>query len=231
MFLARKRIAWETYLDIPIGLEPWHEPGTGTAISRIVLGKPRSRSLGPVGTGPWEGWLVILGISNPGRAHVRGADFSIPLTFTFPGREIHATQISPAPTAPSASPAPHLPAARVSIPNGRVGRHGARLEFGGDFLLRPGDSCSVTLILSGHPAPSSRRIQHQGALTSGKIITTPGTRPHQAPGKLDGVNQARKVPPCNLYAPLLHYWLCQHPIRGTRPCAGHLLRRLTSRTR
>ena len=125
MFLTRKRIAWETYLDTPIGLAQWDEPGTGTAtISRILLGKPRPRSRGPASAGPSEGWLVILGISNPGRAHVRGADFSMPLTFTFPGREIRATQISPAPTVPAASAAPQLPAARVSAANGPAGRHG-----------------------------------------------------------------------------------------------------------
>ena len=32
-------------------------------------------------------------------------DFSAPLAFTFPAREIHATQISPEPTAPAASTA------------------------------------------------------------------------------------------------------------------------------
>ena len=48
MFLTCKRIAWETYLDVPIGLELRREPGTGTAtISQILLGKPRPRSPGP----------------------------------------------------------------------------------------------------------------------------------------------------------------------------------------
>lgn len=80
----------------------------------------------------------MLGITNPGIAHVRSRDFSAPLTFVFPGREIHATQISPESAAPAASTAPQLPAARVSPANEPTGNHAARLELGGDFLLRPG---------------------------------------------------------------------------------------------
>ncbi len=82
MFPTRKRIAWETCLDIPIGLELRHEPGTGTAtISQILLGKPRPRSSGAATADPREAWLAIVGISNPGSAQMSGADFSIPLTF------------------------------------------------------------------------------------------------------------------------------------------------------
>ncbi len=119
----------------------------------------------------------MLGITNPGIAHVRSRDFSAPLTFVFPGREIHATQISPESAAPAASTAPQLPAARVSPANEPTGNHAARLELGGDFLLRPGGSYSVTVILSGTPAPSFPRILHEGSLTSGKISTRSGAEP------------------------------------------------------
>jgi hypothetical protein len=32
VLLTRKRIAWETYLDMPIGLTLRQEPGTGTPV-------------------------------------------------------------------------------------------------------------------------------------------------------------------------------------------------------
>lgn len=170
VFLTRKRIAWEVYLDMPVGLTPGQEPGTGTPmISQLHLGEP---SPGPAGS--QEGWLVALGITNPGHTPVRGRDFSAPLTFAFPGREIQATQISPGPTGPAASTVRQLPAARVSAANLPAGNHAARLELSGDFILRPGASYSLMIILSGTPDTSSRPIEQEGSLTNGKIITMPG---------------------------------------------------------
>ena len=49
----------------------------------------------------------------------------------------------------------------------------AHLEVSGDFVLRPGDSYSITVILSGTPATSCRPIEVDGALTNGKIINMP----------------------------------------------------------
>ncbi|MHB1433525.1 MAG: hypothetical protein ACYCVZ_15600 [Streptosporangiaceae bacterium] len=173
MFLTRRRIAWEAYLDMPVGLTLRQEPGTGTPmISELHFGEP-CPGTSPDGT--QEGWLVALGITNPGHAPVRGKDFSTPLAFTFPGREIHATQISPEPATPATSTAPRMPAGRVSAANRQAGSHAGRLELSGDFLLRPGRSYSLTVILSGTPATSSRRIEQEGSLTNGKITTTPGT--------------------------------------------------------
>jgi hypothetical protein len=150
--LTRERIAWEAYLDMPVGLTLPQEPGAGSTpiAGKLHFGEPRP------GTGladPQEGWLVALGITNAGHVPVRDTDFSAQLAFTFPGREIHATQISPRPTTPVASTTRQPPAARVSAPNGPAGNHAARLELSGDFLLRPGDSYSLTLILSGTPQP------------------------------------------------------------------------------
>ena len=170
MLLTRKRIAWDAYLDMRVGLTLRQEPGTGTpAIIELHFGEPCP--------GPQDGWLVALGITNPGCAPVRGSDFSAPLTFTFPGREIHATLISPGPAGTAASRARQPPAARVSAAGGPAGSHAACLEIGGDFLLRPGDSYSVTVILSGTPAASSGHIRQEGSLASGKIITRPGAEP------------------------------------------------------
>jgi hypothetical protein len=84
VLLIRKRIAWEAYLDMPVGCTLRQEPVTGTpVISQLHFGEPSS---GPGPAGPQDGWLVALGITNPGQAPVRGKDFSAPLTFTFPGR-------------------------------------------------------------------------------------------------------------------------------------------------
>jgi hypothetical protein len=169
---ACKRIAWEAYLDMRVGLTLRHELGTGApVISELHFGEP---SPGP---GPAEGWLVGLGITNRGLVPVRGRDFSDPLAFTFPGREIHATQISPGSAPPAASTARQLPEARVSAANRLAGNQAARLELSGGFLLLPGASYSVTVILSGTPADSSRPIEQEGSLTNGKIITTPSTGP------------------------------------------------------
>jgi hypothetical protein len=166
VLLTRKRIACETYLDMRVGLTLRQEPGTGTP----VIGELR---FGETRPGPQEGWLVALGITNPGRMPVRGSDFSAPLTFTFPGREIRATWISPEPAGTAASRARQLPSARVPA----AGGHAACLEIGGDFLLRPGGSYSVTVILSGIPAASYSHIRQEGSLTNGKITTTPGAEP------------------------------------------------------
>ena len=63
MLLTCKRIAWEAYLDRPVCL-----------------------------AGAQDGWLVALGITNPGLMPVRGRDFSAALASTFPGRDIHPDQ-------------------------------------------------------------------------------------------------------------------------------------------
>ena len=67
----------------------YHEPGAGS-------------------TG--QGWLVLLGITNPGWTRVCGREFRAPLTFTFPGRQIHAARILPDPVAVTARRAARAPA-------------------------------------------------------------------------------------------------------------------------
>jgi hypothetical protein len=51
----------------------------------------------------------------------------------------------------------------------------ARMHLTGDYVLRPGDSYTIMLVLSGIPAPRTRRIQQEGSLASGKIIPGPGS--------------------------------------------------------
>jgi hypothetical protein len=175
VFLARKRIAWDACLDMPVGLASRQAPGIGMPMTmEIILGERTLGYPGPFTAGIQQGWLVVLTIANPGFAPVRGADFSAPLTFTFPGRQIHATQISAAPAARNAGrplqpPAVHASAGTSREP-GPPGSRAARLQVTGDFLLRPGDGCTVMVILSGTLPGDARRIQQEGSLASGKII-------------------------------------------------------------
>jgi hypothetical protein len=79
VLLTCKRIAWEAYLDRPVGLTMRSEPGTGTPmISQVHFGE---LSLGLAGA--QDGWLVALGITNPGLVPVMGRDFSEQRQLTF----------------------------------------------------------------------------------------------------------------------------------------------------
>lgn len=84
MLFTCKRIAWEGYLDMPVGLTLRPGPGTGTEIIvQIVAGEPDPRSPAPWPADPQNGWFVILGITNPGIACVRSRDFG-----RRPGRQL-----------------------------------------------------------------------------------------------------------------------------------------------
>src|ERR1017187_8123934 len=121
VLLTRKHLTWGIYLDMPVGLIPEQAPGTGTRIIRLTLtGEPGS-SAGR-DTADDEAWLVVLGITNPGFAPIRGEHFSTALTFEFPGREVRGIQTSPG---QATRPGAGLPASRqrqvpaVQAPPGR----------------------------------------------------------------------------------------------------------------
>lgn len=170
-FAARRRLTWHTWLDMPVGLTL---PSAGAA-GAIHLQSPGIAYGGPYPAGIVPGWLAVVGIANPGWSPVRGGDFAAPLAFSFPGRQVAAAQVRPELAAGTGC----TPAVRV-LPKGeppfRPGGSGAgRVEVAGDFLLRPGDGCTLTLILTGAPAPHRPAVQHHGALTGGKITSDPGT--------------------------------------------------------
>ncbi len=184
-FFTRKRLAWHAWLDMPVALTPPHAAAAGLACE-VLLGEPGLCYDGPYAADAVPGWLVLLGISNPGWMSVRGTDFADPLTFSFPGRQVRSAQISPEPAGRTAARPASPPAIRLLAANSPQSRPGdrspARMQLTGDFLLRPGDGYTVTLLLSGTPAPHSR-IRQDGSLTDGKILTGPdgnSTRPWPA---------------------------------------------------
>jgi len=182
VLVGRKRITWDAWLDMPVGLSRQEVPAPDARrIRELVMGEPGLRYPDPWPAGSQQGWLVILGITNPGPAAVRSGDFSAPLTFAFPGREVHATRILPEPAGRPPGRAPRMPAVRVparSSPDaGQAGIRATGVQLTGDFLLRPGDSYSLLLILTGTPSGRSRRIRREGALAGGKIIPPPGGEP------------------------------------------------------
>jgi hypothetical protein len=171
VFLTRRRLAWESCLDMPIGLHAPHANRTRTSLE-LHLAEPGLRYPGPRAGSTEQGWIVLLSITNPGCARVRGRDFRIPLTFVFPGRQIHATRIIPEPSGRPARPAARVPDIRLSAGDssrpGSTADRPARMHLTGDYVLGPSDSYTVMLLLTGTPAGPAR-IQQEGALTSGKI--------------------------------------------------------------
>ena len=185
-FLTRKRLAWQVWLDMPVALTPLHAGAAGLACE-VLLGEPGLRYDGPYAAGAVPGWLILLGISNPGWMPVRGTDFAAPLTFSFPGRQVRSAQTSLEPAAGTADRSASPPTIRVlavNSPQSRPGdRNSARTQVTGDFLLRRETATRSPCSFSGTPAPHSRRIQQDGSLAGGKILTGPdgnGTRPWPA---------------------------------------------------
>jgi hypothetical protein len=87
------RLAWHILLDMPVGLA-WRDAMVGAAqVPELVLGERGLRYPGPYAGETEQGWLVILRITNTGHVAVRDKDFSAPLTFAFPGRNICTTRI------------------------------------------------------------------------------------------------------------------------------------------
>lgn len=171
MLPARKRLKWRAWLDLPVGLSP-QETASGPALD-IHLGL---RNPGPYPNGAQPSWLVLIGISNPGWTPVRSTDFTAPLAFAFPGRQVIATRISVGPAArkaplPPGTPAIHLPGQAPGPCPGDPGH--ARVQLAGDFAIRPQTAYTLTILLSGTPAAGSLPILQDGALAGGNITARP----------------------------------------------------------
>ena len=137
VLVIRKRITWDTWVDMPVGLSPQDAaaPDMGRTCE-LILGRPGLRYPDPWTAGAQQGWLVILGITNPGPATVRSRDFTAPLTFAFPGRQAHATQVLPesAGRLPGRAPAVRMPA-QSSPDAGHADIRATRVQLTGQFLL------------------------------------------------------------------------------------------------
>jgi hypothetical protein len=168
-FLARKRLAWETRLDMPVGVTTPQAAGTGTP-ARLLLGEPGLRYHVPHADSTEQGWLVLLGITNPGCSCIRSRDLGVPLTFAFPGRQIHAARILPEAATLTTRRAARAPTIRLLPENCLEPGHAARMYLTGEYELRPNDSYTIMLVLSGTPAAHPHRIRQEGSLASGKII-------------------------------------------------------------
>lgn len=169
VLLTRKRITWSARLDVPVGFTPGPAvTGSGPA-GTIEFADDGLWDAGPHPPGTGQAWLVILAITNPGLTPVRSADFRTPLTFTFPGRQVHTAQVRPSPRRRARCPVP----AACAAPSG-PGQPSdqAAIQLQGGFRLSRNEELTLLAVLSGTPAPASPRIRQQGSLTGGKIIAS-----------------------------------------------------------
>ena len=109
-----KRLDFQVWLDMPGGADPAQGNPGRTRARHGLHPRPGSGRPEPRADGTQPGWLVLLGIRNHGLAPVRSADFSVPLAFTFPGRQVLAAWLCDAPVA-GRTPA-GLPGRRSAFP-------------------------------------------------------------------------------------------------------------------
>jgi hypothetical protein len=160
ILLNRKSVTWSVYLDIPIGFAP---ATNAQAATEVVFGEPGLCHTGPFQPGEAQAWLVVLGVTNSGIMPVSDENFSVPLAFTFPGRDVRRAQVSPAPLALAIVTSP-APTARVRLRRLRLNRN---------------DELTLTVVLTGSSGLDSSRIVQEGSLTGGTIAVQPD-------GYLDG---------------------------------------------
>jgi len=180
VLLTRKRITWSACLDMPVGFTPCQPPGTSTgSAGTIEFADHGLLDAGPHPPGTWQAWLVILAITNPGLAPVRSEDFNAPLTFTFPGRQVHTAQVRPGPQTPARAGHP-VPAAHTARSGPGQPGHQAAIQLRGGFRLNRNEELTLLAVLSGTPSPDSPRIQQEGSLTGGTIIANLADRSHDS---------------------------------------------------
>lgn len=167
VLLTRKRITWSARLDMPVGFTPGPSAAGAGPAGTIEFADDGLRDAGwhPPGTG--QAWLVILAITNPGLTPVGSEDFRTPLTFTFPGRQVHTAQVRANPRTSNGCLAPAAGAAPTGP--GQPGDRAA-IQLRGGFRLSRNEELTLLAVLSGTPAPASPRIRQEGSLTGGKIV-------------------------------------------------------------
>jgi len=171
--LLRKRVRWSACLDVPVAVTAGEPAPAGTRPGRaLLLGNAVA---GPCPPGAERAWLVVVDIANRGLTPVRGSDFRVPLSFTFPGRQVQAAQLSPRwPARRAVLPAvpPAGPRREAAWPGpGLAGSHRSCIQLSGDLLLRPGGRCSVMVVLTGD---ESLGMAQGGEVRGGTISRDPG---------------------------------------------------------
>ena len=155
--LTRKRLAWRTDLDMPVGLVPEEQHGANDEMTTKIIFPRPGRSC-PAGAN--DAWLVLLTVANTGLAPIRDEDFSAPLTFAFPGRQVCGVQMCSNSRARRAEMIPAAPAESSRSP--------ACIQLSGQFLLNRNDQFTLMVILTGAPASP---VQLHGSLPGGRITT------------------------------------------------------------
>lgn len=177
----RTHLEYQVWLDTPVGLTPPKATPAGPERLRV---SPRTRP----GHIPAPRRRHAAGTASPGQhpqprprpGTRRGphgpADLTALLTFAFPGCQVLAAWLSDARASrnehsrPAPRQAARIPLAAAAPKPGSGGQGRARHD--GDFELRPKDACTVTVILSGPPAASPRRIRRDGTLADGKVTAS-----------------------------------------------------------
>jgi hypothetical protein len=140
-----KRITWQADLDTPVWLVQEPAPGQLAYTTKIIFTDPA----GPPPDGSEQARLVLLTVTNTGLAPIRDQDFTTPLTFTFPGRQVRGTQIHHRTAAGTPITRPGLRAqpARSDQTGPRDSPGSIRLH--GQFNLKHNDTLTLAMILTG----------------------------------------------------------------------------------
>lgn len=156
---ARKSVTWHAILDMPVRLMQPRD-ASGESRGRLIFGQQDT------GHDTRPGWLVLLDVSNTGGSPIRSADFTAPLSFTFPGRQVVASWVSHEPTGRrSGRTAPGSGLYSLPCP-----AEPERVQLAGHFLLRSAAGYGITVVLTGTPVAGYQSpIRLDGALARGRV--------------------------------------------------------------
>ena len=162
-----KRITWQADLDTPVWLAQEPALGQHAQTTKIIFADPA----GPRPAGSEQARLILLTVTNSGLAPIRDNDFSTPLTFTFPGRQVRGIQVRHRTSAGTPITRPGLRAqpAAPDRPGPRDSPGSIRLH--GQFHLKHNDKITLTVILTG--GHEETQIHQEGSLTGGRITGGP----------------------------------------------------------
>ena len=164
----RKRLDYHVWLDLPVGLTSPRATPDGPERAIVFTGHPGPSEPEHPASATQPGWLALIRIRNQGPAPVSGPDLTALLAYTFPGREVLAAWVPAEPAAGNerraasrqTARAPHTGDAAPDPADDGPGRVG----YGP--TLRPKDTRTIAVILSGTPAAGLDGTLARGRLTS-----------------------------------------------------------------